>query len=235
MHNSLSSSVLILDAVTFHFILDSRMSVDPQHHIFPLSCVSSTPLNVRMQVFGMHYRGIVDSRDSEWYDAVLKECLSLDVSDFLHDVSPYVTNRPLPPYRVAAIATGQDAPSTSAPPVRFIKSEIFESDHETRRPQYPDINGDEQYLGTSLRHGGGGFNQFGSMERAVSGSDFLSNLGPSTLDGTEPVSSSQGYSHNNVEMLVHPDPHMSLVALGFRGSDRELRAHCVRQVVNCIR
>jgi hypothetical protein len=41
MHNSLSSSVLILDVVTFHVILDSRMTLDPQHHIFPLSCVVS--------------------------------------------------------------------------------------------------------------------------------------------------------------------------------------------------
>jgi hypothetical protein len=44
MHNSLSSSVLPLDAVTFHIILDSRMSVDPWFHIFPLSGVSSNLL-----------------------------------------------------------------------------------------------------------------------------------------------------------------------------------------------
>jgi hypothetical protein len=44
MHNSLSSSILILDAVMFHVILDSRMTIDPQHHIFPLSCVVSNLL-----------------------------------------------------------------------------------------------------------------------------------------------------------------------------------------------
>jgi hypothetical protein len=44
MHNSLSSSVVILDVVTFHVILDSRMILDPQHHIFPLSCVVSNLL-----------------------------------------------------------------------------------------------------------------------------------------------------------------------------------------------
>jgi hypothetical protein len=80
-----------------------------------------------------------------------------------------------------------------APPVRFVESDIFEAAHETRLPQYPDINGDEPYMGTSFRQGGGGFNQFGSMEKAVFGSDFLSNPGLSTLDGTEPVSSSRGY------------------------------------------
>jgi hypothetical protein len=141
----------------------------------------------------MHYRGIMDSRDAEWYDAVLDECSSLDVNDFLHNVSPYVTNRPLPPYRRAATAASQGAPSTSAPPVRFVESDIFEAAHETRLPQYPNISGDEPYMDTSFRQGGGGFNQFGSMERAVSGSDFLSNPGPSTLDGMEPVSSSRGY------------------------------------------
>jgi hypothetical protein len=141
----------------------------------------------------MHYRGIVDSRDAEWYGAVLKECSSLDINDFLHDVSPYVTNRLLPPYHGAVTAASQGAPSTSTPPVRFVESDTFEAAHETRLPRYPNISGDELYMGTSFRQGGRGFNQFGSMERAVSGSDFLSNPCPSTLDGTEPVSSSRGY------------------------------------------
>ena len=70
-----------------------------------------------MHVFGMHYRGIMDNRDVDWYDVVLKECLSLDVNNFLHDVNPYVTNRPLPPYRVAATASSQGAPSSFTPPI----------------------------------------------------------------------------------------------------------------------
>jgi hypothetical protein len=65
---------------------------------------------------------------------VLDECSSLDVNDFLHDVSPYVTNRLLPPYRAPATAAAQDAPFTSAPPVRFVESDIFESVLETRHP-----------------------------------------------------------------------------------------------------
>jgi hypothetical protein len=141
----------------------------------------------------MHYRGIVDFHDSEWYDEVLKACSSLDVNDFLHDVSPYVTNRPLPPYRAAVTASGQGAPSTSAPPVRLVETEIFHDSHERRLPNYPDISEDEPYMGTSFGQGGGGFNQFGSMEGAVCGSDFLRNPDPSTLDVTEPVSSSRGY------------------------------------------
>jgi hypothetical protein len=82
-----------------------------------------------MQVFGMHYRGIVDIRDADWYNTVLKECSLLDVNDFLHEVSPYVTNQPVPPYRAAAIVGGQGAPSTSAPPVQLVETEIFHDSH----------------------------------------------------------------------------------------------------------
>jgi hypothetical protein len=75
----------------------------------------------------------------------------------------------------------------------FVITEIFHDSHERRLPNYPDISGDEPYLGTSFGQGGGGFNQFGSMEGVVSGSDFFRNPGLSILDGTKPVSSSRGY------------------------------------------
>jgi hypothetical protein len=74
-----------------------------------------------------------------------------------------------------------------------VEIEIFHDSHEKRLPNYPNISEDEPYMGTSFGQGGGGFNQFGSMEGAISGSDFLINPGPSTLDVTEPVSSSRGY------------------------------------------
>jgi hypothetical protein len=141
----------------------------------------------------MHYCGIVDSRDSEWYDKVLKVCSSLDVNDFLYNVSPCVTNWPLPLYRVAATASGLGAPSTSTPPVRLVETEIFHDSHERRLSNYPGISEDEPFMGISFGQGGGGFNQFGSMEGAVSRSDFLRNPGPSNLDVTELVSSSRGY------------------------------------------
>ena len=54
----------------------------------------------------MHYCGIMDICDVDWSDIVLKECSSLDVNDFLHDVSLYMTNRLLPPYRATAIVGG---------------------------------------------------------------------------------------------------------------------------------
>jgi hypothetical protein len=175
----------------------------------------------------MHYRGIVDNHDVDWYDAVLKQYSTLEVNDFLHDISPYVTNRPLPPFHAAATSGSQGAPSTSAPLVRLVETEIFHDSHERRRPQYPDTSGDELYMGTSFGQGGGGFNQFGSMERALSGSDFLSNPGPSVFHGTKLISSVEDTSHNSGETLVHPDPLISRIALGFRGSCREGGARCV--------
>jgi hypothetical protein len=74
-----------------------------------------------------------------------------------------------------------------------VETEIFHDSHERRLPNYLDISGNEPYMGTSFGQGGGRFNQFGSMEGAISGFDFLRNPDPSTLDGTEPVSSSRGY------------------------------------------
>jgi hypothetical protein len=35
MHISCTSLILIRDAVSYHIILESRMSVDPQHHFSP--------------------------------------------------------------------------------------------------------------------------------------------------------------------------------------------------------
>ena len=98
----------------------------------------------------MHDRGIVDSRDVDWYDAVLKECSSLDISNFLHIISPYMMNRPLPPYHATATASGQGAPSTSALPVRLVETKIFHDSYERRLLQYLDISGDELYMGTSF-------------------------------------------------------------------------------------
>ena len=62
-----------------------------------------------------------------------------------------------------------------------------------RLPQYPNINNDEPYIGTSFGQGSGGFNQFGSMERAIFVFDYLSNPGLLALHGTKLVSSSRGY------------------------------------------
>jgi hypothetical protein len=43
-----------------------------------------------VQLLGLNYRGIMDLPDLEWYTVILKEYQSLNINDFLHDVSPYV-------------------------------------------------------------------------------------------------------------------------------------------------
>jgi hypothetical protein len=50
-----------------------------------------------MQLFGLHYQGIVDAPDLEWYTAILEECKSFNINDFLYNVSPYMVTRSLPP------------------------------------------------------------------------------------------------------------------------------------------
>jgi hypothetical protein len=50
-----------------------------------------------VQLFGLNYRGIIDLTDVEWYTVILEECKLLNINDFLHNVSPYVVNRTLPP------------------------------------------------------------------------------------------------------------------------------------------
>ena len=70
----------------------------------------------------MHYHGIVDSHDVDWYDIVLKECSLLDINNFLHNVNPYVTNRPLPPYHATTTTGGHGAPSTCVPLVQLVET-----------------------------------------------------------------------------------------------------------------
>ena len=137
---------------------------------------------------------------------MLKECSSLDVNDFLHDDNPYMMNRPLPPYHATAIASSQGVPSTSAPPVQLVEIEIFHNSHERRLPQYLDISNNEPYIGTSFGQGSGGFNQFKSMERALSGSVFFSNLDLSAFHGSKSVSLSQGYKSQQRRDAGAPRP-----------------------------
>jgi hypothetical protein len=186
----------------------------------------------------MHYRGIMDSRDADWYDTVLKECSSLDINDFLHDVSPYVTNRPLPLYRAVATVGGQGTPSTFTLPVQLVETDIFEEFHETRLPRIPNI---QISVGMSRTW-------TPLLGKAVGDSTNSGLWRELYLDLTSLViqvrqhcmvqsrySQVEDTSHNSGEMLVHPDPLMSRIALGFRGSYRKRGARCARKVVICIR
>ena len=44
----------------------------------------------------------MDPTDLEWYIAILEEYKLLNINNFLHDVSPYVVNRLLPPQCTAS-------------------------------------------------------------------------------------------------------------------------------------
>ena len=118
----------------------------------------------------------------------------MDVNDFLHDVSPYVTDRPLPPFRVPTAVGRQPPPHPSAPPSRHLReTAIFHDDHERRFTQISEADGDDIHLGSSSGHGGGQFNQFGSNEEVFRRSDILNTFRAAQFPGSEPESSSRGY------------------------------------------
>jgi hypothetical protein len=79
-----------------------------------------------VQAFGLDYRGIVDTRDLDWFKAMLEECNSLDVNDFWHDVTPYVTDHPLPTYRATAVFLPRVGATSSPPPMRYVETDKFE-------------------------------------------------------------------------------------------------------------
>jgi hypothetical protein len=75
----------------------------------------------------------VDAPDLEWYIVILDECKSLDINDFLYDVSPYMVTRSLPPQRAASSNVSQSACHSVVPPCRIVKSDIFVSVECQRR------------------------------------------------------------------------------------------------------
>jgi hypothetical protein len=119
-----------------------------------------------MQLFGLHYWGIMDPLDLEWYTTILNECKSLDINDFLHDVSPYVVTRPLPSHRAKSTNISNSARPAAVPRRRIIESEIFQS-AETGQVRSHDSREDTPYLGTLVEEGNRGFNQFGTMQGEV--------------------------------------------------------------------
>ena len=81
-----------------HIILDSRITKGSiVSDYFDLKILSLTCCTISLvQLFGLNYQGIMDSTDLEWYTAIFEEYKSLDINDFLHNISVYVVNYPLP-------------------------------------------------------------------------------------------------------------------------------------------
>jgi hypothetical protein len=85
-----------------------------------------------MQLFGLYYRGIMDPLDLEWYTTILNKCKSLDINDFLHDVSPYVVTRTLPPQRAASSNVSDSNRPAVVPRRRLVETDIFGSEETAR-------------------------------------------------------------------------------------------------------
>jgi hypothetical protein len=140
-----------------------------------------------VQLFGLNYRGIIDPTDLEWYTAILEEYKSLDINDFLYNVSPYVVNCTLPPQRATSSNVSDSSRPAAVPRCRLVETDIFGS-VETARERSSAPRQDTPNLGTFFGEGSREFNQFGTM-RGETRRD------PDVFAAEEgnPVSSSRGY------------------------------------------
>jgi hypothetical protein len=64
----------------------------------------------------------MDPMDLEWYTTILDEYKSLDINDFLHNVSPYVVNRMFPPQRVAPSNVSDSSHPAAVPRRRLVET-----------------------------------------------------------------------------------------------------------------
>jgi hypothetical protein len=140
-----------------------------------------------VQLFGLNYQDIKDPIDLEWYTTILEECKSLDINDFLHNVSLYVVNRTLPPQRAATSNLSDLSHPAAVPRRRLVETDIFGSG-ETARKRSSAPHQDTPNLGTFLGEGSREFNQFGTMQGEMRRDPdvFAAQVGI-------PVSSSRGY------------------------------------------
>jgi hypothetical protein len=143
-----------------------------------------------MQLFGLHYRGIMDAPDLKWFTAILDEYKLLDIKDFLHDVSPYGVTQPLPPQRAAPTNVSQSARPSIVPPRCIVESDIFESG-ETVRERSSDNQEDTPSWGTLFSERRRGFNQ--GPWRAKSQEPSSVRILVHLQRRRDPISSSQGY------------------------------------------
>ena len=74
----------------------------------------------------------MDPTDLESYTAILEECKSLDINNFLHDVNLYVVNCTLPPQRAASNNVSNSSDLAVVPCCCLVEMEVFAS-RETAR------------------------------------------------------------------------------------------------------
>jgi hypothetical protein len=91
------------------------------------------------------------------------------MNDFLHDVSPYVVNRPHHHYRAPSIVAPLSGPSSTIYPIHtFVEFENFDFDLETICEKSPDTPTDPSNGGTSFSEDKPRFNQFGTIKSEIS-------------------------------------------------------------------
>jgi hypothetical protein len=135
----------------------------------------------------LNYWDIIDPTDLEWYNAILEECKSLDINDFLHNVNPYVVTRTLPPQRAVLSNISDSNRPAAVPRRRLVETDIFGSE-ETARERSSTPRQDTPNLDTFLGEGSREFNHFGTMRGEMHRDPdvFVAEVG-------NPVSSSRGY------------------------------------------
>jgi hypothetical protein len=135
----------------------------------------------------LNYRDIIDPTDLEWYTAILEKCKLLDINYFLHNVSPYVVNRMLPPQRVATSNLSDSSRPAAVPHRHLVEMDIYGSE-ETARERSSAPHQDTPNLGTFLGEGSREFNQFGTMQ-----GEMCRDPDVFAVQVGIPISSSRGY------------------------------------------
>ena len=90
---------------------------------------------------------------------LLKECKKLDINNFLHDVSPYMTNRPLPPQRAASSRVFDPNHPIVVLRRSLVETNIFEYEEIVLERSFT-LRQDNPLSGEGSRK----FDQFGNMQ-----------------------------------------------------------------------
>ena len=116
-----------------------------------------------MRLFGLNYWGIMDAIDLKWYTAILEEYKSLDINDFLYNVSPYMVNCKLPLQHAASNKVTDSSCPAAVLRRCLVETEIFGLG-ETAWDRSSTPCQDIPNLGTLFGEGSCKFDQFGTME-----------------------------------------------------------------------
>ena len=104
----------------------------------------------------------MDPMDLKWYTAILEECKSLDINNFLYDVSLYVVNRLLLPQRAASNSLCDSSRPTAKLRHHLIETVIFGLGETAQERSFAPRQ--DTPLSSERSHK---FDQFGSMQEEM--------------------------------------------------------------------